>query len=91
METCTVPTLSIFENGQKEIEGFYENNLRDSTWIFYDALGRKSFTLLYEMGIVQNEHLLTEKEMEEFQRYEENRKKLKDPENFMGNPEEYLR
>ena len=80
-----------FENGQKEIEGFYKDNLRDSTWVFYDSLGRKKFTLIYENGILQNEDLLTEQEMEEFQRYEENRQKLKDPENFIGNPEEYMR
>lgn len=80
-----------FEDGQKEIEGYYKNNMRHETWTFYDARGNKRFSLMFDNGELQNEELLNEMEREEFRRYEENRKRLKDPENFRGRPEEFIR
>ena len=85
------PYSVFFKNGQKEIDGFYTNNKRDKTWVFYDVQGNKKMTLIFENGQLQNEDRLNEKEMEEFKRYEENRKRLKDPANFQGRPEEYIR
>ncbi len=85
------PYSVYFENGKKEIEGFYKENQRDSTWTFYNVAGNKKFKLIYENGQLQNEHLLKEMEKEQFQRYEENSKRLKDPEDYLSKPEEYIR
>ncbi|MGQ1891031.1 toxin-antitoxin system YwqK family antitoxin [Thermophagus sp. OGC60D27] len=80
-----------FPDGKEEITGFYKEGLQDSLWIFYDALGREKFSLKYRDGVAVNRDQLDRMQQEEYNLYEENKKKFEDPEKYMNNPSELMR
>ena len=79
-----------YTNGEEEIEGRYNNDRRDSTWVFYDASGYVNYKIEYENGEPVNKDQLDSLQREKFERFERNRKRLKDPEQYRNNPEEYI-
>ncbi len=44
-----------YENGKMRYKGFYKNNLRDSTWEFYDTTGVLIQTVKFKKDIITNE------------------------------------
>jgi antitoxin component YwqK of YwqJK toxin-antitoxin module len=80
-----------YKKGIEEIEGYYNQDRRDSTWVFNDAAGQKKFSLAFDKGEPLNKDLLDSMQREEFRRYEHNRDRLKDPEEYRNRPEEYIR
>ena len=42
--------ISYFENGNKEWEGFYKNDLRDSLFSFWYGTGEKFKEAYYQLG-----------------------------------------
>jgi antitoxin component YwqK of YwqJK toxin-antitoxin module len=89
--TLNGPYDVYYQNGKKEIQGYYKNDKRDSTWVFFDATGNVKFSVQFEDGEPQNKEQLNAMQQEEFRIYEENRKRLKDPENYRATPEELMR
>ncbi len=79
-----------FENGKVQISGAYSNNLRNKSWIFYLDNGKIDFEMKYKNGKAKNPELLEERQRKEFEKFEKNRYHLKDPQNYMRNPEEYF-
>lgn len=80
-----------FENGRVQISGAYNMDQRDKSWIFYLDDGKEDYRMEYNKGKPQNPELLEERQRKEFEEFEQNRHFLKDPANYMRNPEEYLR
>ena len=83
--------LFFSETGQQLIVGWHTTDLKDSTWLYYDDTGKRIFELRYDHGKLLNGAQLNEKEQELFRLYDENRKLLKDPADYIRNPEEYFR
>lgn len=42
------PNITYYENGQIRYTGFYKNDFVDSTWVYYDSLGKLVETLNYK-------------------------------------------
>lgn len=79
-----------YSSGGREITGSYNNDLRDGTWSFYEETGSLKFVIEYDNGKAINQEELDEKEKEEFRKYEKNRYLLKDPQNYINNPMDYI-
>jgi antitoxin component YwqK of YwqJK toxin-antitoxin module len=80
-----------FENGRVQISGAYKNDVRDKSWVFYLKDGKIDYKMEYEKGNPKNPELLDERQRREFEEYERNRYKLRDPEHFINDPEKFLR
>lgn len=77
-------------NGVEEIEGLYNHDRRDSTWVFYDAQGNVNYKVEYENGKPTNKEELDSIQRKKFERFEQDRDRLKDPEQYRNRPEEYI-
>ena len=80
-----------FETGRVQIEGSYDNDQYIGTWKFYNPEGSLKFQLEYKDGIMQNPEALDSIQLKEFKAFDQKKGKLKDPERYRENPEEYLR
>ncbi len=80
-----------YDNGRIDIQGYYENNYRHGTWTFYDKYGKKIKETIYYIGEAKNKDELEEQEMQELQEWQQNQDKLRDPEDYMNNPDAYMR
>ena len=80
-----------FETGKVQIEGSYNNDRYTGRWKFYNPDGSLKFQLDYKDGIMQNPEALDSLQLKEFKAFDETKGKLKDPERYRENPEEYLR
>ncbi len=76
-----------YNNGNVEISGQYKNNKKDGTWKYYDA-DKKINTVKYKDGVAENDDATTKKDFKQYESEIQNR--LKDPENFKNNPNEYF-
>jgi antitoxin component YwqK of YwqJK toxin-antitoxin module len=77
-------------NGNKEIAGQYHENLKSGKWTYFTDTGRPDYTLEYDRGRVLNPGILDARQQELFAKYEQNRRHLIDPQNFINNPDELL-
>jgi len=80
-----------FETGKIQIEGKYDNDQYAGTWKFYNPEGTIKFQLEYKEGMLQNPEALDSLQSNEFKAFDKVKGKLKDPEHYRENPEEYLR
>lgn len=78
------------ETGQVEIMGQFKDDLADGSWKYLTHEGNVKFELLYQNGKLLNPELIDAMEAKELDLYERNKGKLKDPQQFMNNPEEYI-
>jgi antitoxin component YwqK of YwqJK toxin-antitoxin module len=73
-----------------EMEACYKNNLRDSTWKYYDEKGQLRYTLKYDKGILTTPEILDSIQKIQFDELERNKGRIIDPEKFMADPEQYI-
>ncbi len=83
--------LIYYESGQTEIKGQYHNDNPDGNWKFYDNKEIVKFELNYKAGVLLNPEVVDRIQADEFKAFDRAKGKLKDPEDFSQNPEEYLR
>lgn len=83
--------LRWYPSGQQEVIGQYENDLPVGTWTYFSDDGKNKETITYKDGVPENIDEIEEKQAEEYQKTLEMSKRLVDPQNFKGNPEEYNR
>jgi antitoxin component YwqK of YwqJK toxin-antitoxin module len=84
-------SLTYYESEQIEIKGQYKNDLPDGIWKFNDEKGSIKFELKYQIGKLLNPEVLDSIQENEFKAYDRAKGSLKDPEDFIQNPEDYLR
>jgi len=73
------------------MEGKYDNDLYDGTWVFYNKDGTEKIRFDYKKGVLLNQGRFDSLQMKELETLEQMKGKIKDPEKFRDNPEEYLR
>lgn len=83
--------LIYYESGQTQIKGQYNNDLPDETWKFMDANGNEKYELKYKAGVLLNPEVVDSIQSGEFKAFDRAKGRLKDPEDFSQNPEEYMR
>jgi len=84
-------SLVYYEPGQMEISGQYNNDLSEGTWKFMDRNGIVMYELKYKSGVLLNPEVIDSIQAGEFKAFDRARGRLKDPEDFSQDPEEYLR
>jgi antitoxin component YwqK of YwqJK toxin-antitoxin module len=80
-----------FESGEIQIEGMYDNDQCSGTWKFYNPGGKVIFQMKYEAGVLLNPETLDSLQLNEFKALDNSKGKIKDPEHYRENPDEYLR
>jgi len=80
-----------YQNGALEIRGQYKNDRMEGKWIYYDKKGKVIKEIKYTKGIADNQDELDEEEQQIFKQFEENRKRLMDPKDYINNPYEYMK
>jgi antitoxin component YwqK of YwqJK toxin-antitoxin module len=83
--------LSYYESGQIMISGRYDNNLFDGIWKFVDPKGVVKYKLIYKAGVLLTPEVADSIEAGEFKAFDRARGRLKDPGEFIRNPEEFLK
>lgn len=72
-----------FPSGVLKITGKYANGVRNEKWLFFNEDGTVTNEIEYINGVAKNRDEQIEKLMQEFEEYEKNRHKIKDPEQQM--------
>jgi len=85
------PYYLYYENGRLKIRGKYKNDHMDGKWTYYDKKGKVLKEINYVNGKAENQDELDEKEQNIFKQFEENKKQLKDPKDYINNPYEYMK
>lgn len=80
-----------YESGEIQTEGNYNNDQYAGTWNFYNPEGSLKFQLIYKDGILQNPQVADSLQLNEFKAFDKAKGKIKDPEHYRENPDEYLR
>lgn len=83
--------LVYYESGVTQITGQYNNDQSDGTWKFNDENGTLKYELKYKMGVMLNPEVVDSIQANEFKAFDRAKGRLKDPEDFSQNPEEYIR
>ncbi len=78
-----------YESGRIQMEGKYDQDEYADEWNFYNADGTLKFQLKYKNGELLNPETIDSLQLKEFRALDRNRGKLKDPANYIENPEEY--
>lgn len=84
------PYELFFPDGTNEVQGTYSSGLKTGRWVYYKTDGQTDYLLNYEKGRLLNPEILDARQRESFERYEKNSHLLKDPQDFLNNPEELL-
>jgi antitoxin component YwqK of YwqJK toxin-antitoxin module len=84
------PYELLFPDGTAEVKGVYSAGLKVGDWVYFKAGGETDFILKYQNGKLLNPEILDARQREAFERYEKNRNLLKDPQDFLNNPEGLL-
>jgi antitoxin component YwqK of YwqJK toxin-antitoxin module len=82
---------SYFENGKTELEAAYLAGQRHGEWKYFNDKGELLFTLKYQNGELLNPNVLDSVQNQKLNQMDQNKGKIVDPEQFIQNPEEYLR
>lgn len=85
------PYELLFPDGTTEVQGAYSSDLKTGQWIYYLPDGQTDYMLNYLNGKLLNPEILNARQRESFDRYEKNRKLLRDPLDFLNNPEDLLK
>lgn len=78
-------------NGNIDRTGQYVNGLRHGEWRYFEASGHNSWTITYNMGTASNEDELLDRYEEEERQWQQNRQIIKEPAEFLNDPDGYLR
>ncbi|WP_163717146.1 toxin-antitoxin system YwqK family antitoxin [Mangrovibacterium lignilyticum] len=79
-----------FSNGEMETDAFYLKGVRQNEWKYFDETGKYSYSLIYDKGVVVNPEVQDSIEQIRYQKLDDNRNKIVDPEQFMSDPVEYM-
>jgi len=82
--------ISYYRSGKTEVEAWYENNLPEHSWKYYDEEGNIRFILQYSKGLLQNPEVIRQMDTWQLEELEKQRNRLTDPEKYLQNPEEFL-
>lgn len=85
------PYQLLFPDGRTEVHGVYSSGLKTGTWIYYLPDGQTDYLLRYKNGKLLNPEVLDTRQRMSFDRYDKNRSLLKDPQDFLNNPDELLK
>ncbi len=85
------PYIKYYSDGVLNISGKYKDNVRDSTWTFYNKETNERSEIFYINGIAENQEELDRIETEWFIEQEENGSILLDPQQYMSNPDEFIK
>ena len=80
-----------YSSGNYQIKGQYENDLKQGKWILYNEDGTIEREFMFNDGIAENQEELDEQEKEMFEKFEKEKGGVIDPEDFIENPELFLR
>ena len=84
-------SLVYYESGIQEIVGFYIDDNADGTWKFQDENSNLKYELKYKTGVLLNPEVVDSLQDKEFKTFDRAKGLLKDPADYIGNPEEYMR
>jgi len=84
-------SMVYYESGNTQIIGQYDNDKSDGIWKFMSEDQKVKFILKYKAGVLLNPEVVDSIQMNEFKAFDRSKGKLKDPEHFSQNPDEYLR
>lgn len=79
------------DQGSLFVKGAYAKGLKTGEWQYFHANGQPAATVTYDQGIVMNPEVLDSLGSLEFEKYEHNRKTLRDPKNYLNDPFSYIR
>ena len=79
-----------YPTGRPKVKGLFTNGLPSGKWIYYNKDGIQNRTEEYLNGKPTNWEELEKAESERLKALEKNHYKLKDPEKYKGNPDEYM-
>jgi antitoxin component YwqK of YwqJK toxin-antitoxin module len=79
-----------FNDGSLEVTGNYTSGLKTGTWTYFQSNGQTDYILNYVNGVLINPEVLDSRQRKSFEEYEKNRTRLKDPQDFINNPDELL-
>jgi len=82
---------SYLRNGRVEEKGTYKDDKKEGKWIYYDAEGKILQTSIYKNGKTATPPINQKDESEQLDSLIRNSDKLKDPEKYRNNPEEYFK
>jgi len=85
------PYVKYYSTGILYSNGKYKNNLRDSTWYFYNNETNEKVYITYKDGVAENQEELDRMQNEWFKENEENNNILLDPGDYISNPDEFIR
>jgi len=77
-------------NGNKELDGFYTDEIKDSIWNYYDETGKVLYTLKFDLGKLLNPEVQDSIDRIKSEQFKTKEDRIPDPEKFMKNPEEYM-
>lgn len=80
-----------YDNNFREITGAYNRGKMDGIWVFYHANGKEDYRLHYKLGVPKEAKKLEQKQIERFKEFEKNRGKLRDPEDYLDDPDSYMK
>jgi len=80
-----------YENGKFQTKGRYKNDQMDGEWIYYEKDGKEQKKIKFVMGKAENQATLDEEENKILMEFEKNKDRFNDPENYLSNPEDYLK
>lgn len=83
-------SIVYYESGQQEIIGHYVNDEADGTWTYKDENGLVKYELKYKNGILLNPGAVDSIQAKEFKSYDRAKGVLKDPANFIEDPQGYI-
>lgn len=78
-------------NGQFEVKGRYKEDHMDGDWIYYDNKGGEVHRIKYNMGKSDQQEELDKRQSDALKKLEKNKGRLKDPADYINNPNEYLK
>jgi hypothetical protein len=79
------------KDGYPEMEAYYQNNLRNGEWTFFDENGVIQYKLNYNEGELLNPFVRDSIANVKMQNLEKGKGKITDPEEFLRDPTEYIR
>ncbi|HAQ21499.1 MAG TPA: hypothetical protein DCR40_20050 [Prolixibacteraceae bacterium] len=80
-----------FPNGQPELDASYHNDARDQDWKYFDQEGNLIYTLKFDHGKLLNPEVQDSIDQIKSVIFKTKGDSIPDPEQFMRNPEEYMR
>ena len=84
-------SLVYYESGLQEIIGHYIDDNADGSWKFQNEQGVVKFELRYKAGVLLNPEVVERMQTNEFNAFDRAKGILKDPADYLQNPEEIMR